>query len=632
MNSKHMRSILAIAIALAPVSLVLAQDTTSVPLDNYLDTIDGLQSPTDATWLAGGGLAILEADTGRIQVTGPAGSRRVLETDCLFAGGLDAGADGSLVIADTGKHRLVRFGPDGSLLEPIGSHGDGPAQFRSPGDVALHGDRIIVADTGNDRIVVLAGDGSPVRTIGSRGNQPGQFRRPRSVAIDDAGRIIVADMDNHRIQVLSSEGEPIAHWGSWGSHPGLLQEPSDVECVGEHIFVTDRLNHRVQVFNSDGSLLHVWGMHAVRPREGEGRIHYPDALAVTPDGQQLAVVESFEDRVQFFGPHDPDVIDDRPVQPARKGIQSHFGPNVTLDGRILVVWEPEARVALVFDHERRAPIRLTSIFSTGEKANRPGGFGHLADLHWDHEANHLDLFDSGTGQVHTYSLELPDPDRPRFDPNMARLLSTRSLDPSIATHRVVDAVRARDGHWHLLDETDGIVLVLDEKMRPVRRWGEAELQRPVAILQDPATDELLVLDRGHGAVLRFDQAGRPAGRMMLDTLPGGISNPTGIAATGNGELFITDAGRHVVHRLAPDGSHVSTWGRKGSDHEEFWKPAGIVIDDRDRVFVLDHGNHRCQVFDTEGTWLMTFGAGRAYTPQNTPRPGGNEPGSKKDGN
>jgi sugar lactone lactonase YvrE len=201
---------------------------------------------------------------------------------------------------------------------------------------------------------------------------------------------------------------------------------------------------------------------------------------------------------------------------------------------------------------------------------------------------------------------------------MARLQTSHTLDPSIPTHRIVDAARGTDGRWYLLDETDATILVLDDMMQPLHKWGDGELIRPTSIVPDQSTSDFLVLDRGQQAVIRINSDGHTTDRITSDSIPGGLMNPTGLAVATNGELFLTDAGHHVVHRLAPDGTHLGSWGQRGSDHEEFWKPAGIVVDDQNRVIVLDHGNHRCQVFEPDGTWLMTFGAGRSYTPQNRP--------------
>jgi hypothetical protein len=37
---------------------------------------------------------------------------------------------------------------------------------------------------------------------------------------------------------------------------------------------------------------------------------------------------------------------------------------------------------------------------------------------------------------------------------------------------------------------------------------------------------------------------------------------------------------------------------------------GLAIDSRNRLLVIDHGNHRAQMFTLDGQWLGTFGGGR----------------------
>jgi hypothetical protein len=54
---------------------------------------------------------------------------------------------------------------------------------------------------------------------------------------------------------------------------------------------------------------------------------------------------------------------------------------------------------------------------------------------------------------------------------------------------------------------------------------------------------------------------------------------------------------------------------------EFWKPEGVAIDERNRAFVVDTGNHRFQIIDPERGYVDMFGA-RFYTEAaRTPPPG-----------
>ncbi|MCI0631142.1 MAG: hypothetical protein L0Y44_10880, partial [Phycisphaerales bacterium] len=58
---------------------------------------------------------------------------------------------------------------------------------------------------------------------------------------------------------------------------------------------------------------------------------------------------------------------------------------------------------------------------------------------------------------------------------------------------------------------------------------------------------------------------------------------------------------------------------RGSNMGQLWKPRGVAQDAQSRLFVIDQGNHRAQVFDPSGRWLVTFGSGMAFTPQMMPQ-------------
>ena len=139
--------------------------------------------------------------------------------------------------------------------------------------------------------------------------------------------------------------------GDRGAFPGLWQSPTGIAWDGRAFVVTDFLNHRVVRIDAAGEVIDQWGQHAVRPREGAGKIHYPVRSAASPDGTTVAVAEPFERRVQLFG-HQPPPDPSKPVAPPPPpydGVSSHFSTSLAVDGKTLLVYEPESASALIFD-------------------------------------------------------------------------------------------------------------------------------------------------------------------------------------------------------------------------------------------------------------------------------------------
>jgi DNA-binding beta-propeller fold protein YncE len=76
--------------------------------------------------------------------------------------GIAVDHDGNIWVADYGRDRIVKFGPDGRLLLTWGSRGSGPGEFVGPKGVAIDpsSGHVYVADTGNSRVERIAPDGT----------------------------------------------------------------------------------------------------------------------------------------------------------------------------------------------------------------------------------------------------------------------------------------------------------------------------------------------------------------------------------------------------------------------------------------------------------------------------------------
>lgn len=135
--------------------------------------------------------------------------------------------DGSLIVANTGAHTIVKVDPESKQISVIAGtpnvsgNADGKgaeARFNAPIGVAVDEQGVIyVADTYNDRVRVIAGDGL-VKTLAGNtiGNADGQgtnaqFNTPCGIALWGKDELLVADSGNGAIRVVRRDGTVSTH-------------------------------------------------------------------------------------------------------------------------------------------------------------------------------------------------------------------------------------------------------------------------------------------------------------------------------------------------------------------------------------------------------------------------------------
>jgi DNA-binding beta-propeller fold protein YncE len=121
--------------------------------------MQGLSSPHDVELTPSGDIWLADAGNNRMLLLTPdLNIRRELSgAPYNFRGPRyqDVMPDGTLIVADKNTHSVKIVGPDGALLQVIGTGraGKGPGQFTTPEGVELRGDTLWISDSGNDRIV-----------------------------------------------------------------------------------------------------------------------------------------------------------------------------------------------------------------------------------------------------------------------------------------------------------------------------------------------------------------------------------------------------------------------------------------------------------------------------------------------
>lgn len=266
------------------------------------------------------------AGTGALGFGGDGGPA-VLATLASPSGGA-LQADGGVLIADTGNHRIRRVTAAGTIATVAGSGpccgaagaqaGDGLAatapevRLNGPRAVAIHPDgRILIADTGNHVVRAITTDGVIVRVAGtgtagySTEGGPAlssTLNRPTGVAVAADGAVLVADTGNHRVLRIApgtttitrvAGATPTAGPGYNGdgiaATTAQLNAPTALAVrPGGGLLIADTGNHRIRAVDGQGLISTVAGNGTTGPLLGDGG-PAPLASLASPEGVTTAV-------------------------------------------------------------------------------------------------------------------------------------------------------------------------------------------------------------------------------------------------------------------------------------------------------------------------------------------------------
>jgi sugar lactone lactonase YvrE len=184
-----------------PIGLAVDTRGNIYVADTYNDRVRKITSDGVVTTVAGAGLGYAD---------GPAGSA-LFDTPC----GIVVSPDGTLIVADTGNHRLRKI-VNGqvstlpfSFLEEVN-----PADLRKPVGLALtHDGFLYVTEPDRARVVQIAPDGRARVIAGGKPADPGGSDHPRfsqttGVAIDRSGDLYLADSGDYLVRKLSAAAVP----------------------------------------------------------------------------------------------------------------------------------------------------------------------------------------------------------------------------------------------------------------------------------------------------------------------------------------------------------------------------------------------------------------------------------------
>ncbi len=155
------------------------------------------------------------------------------------------------------------------------------------------------------------------------------------------------------------------------------------------------------------------------------------------------------------------------------------------------------------------------------------------------------------------------------------------------------------------------MVVFDKAGQVEATWGDEYLNHAHGAFID-ADDRLWLTDRYAQVVWVCETDGtvvRRLGYPNVTSAEGGFFNhPTNMHLGPDGSVYVSDGyANSVVHKFAPDGELMFTWGSPGTGPGQFWVPHAIALDSEGLVYVADRENNRVQVFTPDGEYIREWG-------------------------
>lgn len=494
---------------------------------------------------------------------------------------------GNLYVADYYNYVIRKIAPDGTVRTIAGCVGEAgntdgagnSARFNCPTDVAMdRSGTLYVADCGNHVIRKVSPDGTVTSWCGCPGEagsadgsgRAARFRSPTGLAVAEDGTVFVADTGNHTVRKISPSGG-VTTWAGKAAAGGFADgngaaarfcSPRDVAIgLAGQVFVADAENAVIRKISADGSVTTLAGQAGKTGKtDGRGtsaRFVAPQSLATDASGN-VFVVDAGNPAIRRITP--AGAVSTLSSAPAR--FASLRGIAVDTAGTIAVS-----------DNEAQTVSRVTA-----------AGHGTLWAGHPSHHG-----FADGAGSEARFNRPVGiavDLNGTVFvSDSFSHILRSVSPDGTVTTlaGRVwssgVDNGKGRAARFcwpgGVAADCAGNVYLADTGNHAVRK-----------VTRDGV---VTLLAGGAGA------SGSSDGKGSLAR----FSSPSAVAVDRAGNVYVADCGNQLIRKVTPDGTVSTVAGAAGlkgyadgsGATARFNQPTGIAVDTLNNIYVADAGNH-----------------------------------------
>ena len=419
------------------------------------------------------------------------------------------------------------------------------------------------------------------------------------------------------VDTIGVNGEPYPADESHLYNPdGIFIDDTD------NIYVVERIGHRMLKYNASFVHQLTIG-HAGQQWHHDDFLSFPTDVAVSSDDHIWIVISTaikeFDETgqlVQIFPENDPWISGSE-----NDRFDELHGIAFDASGRLYVSDRFNHRVQ-VYEISGGTPVYSTTIGITGEVRSDNTGFNNPRRIAFD-GSGRLYVMDAGNHRVQrcTYATTwscvtffgvsgVPGDDLTHLD--LAHGVHIDGSDVYLADSRNQRVLKC---------DLNGVCAhfagVLDEPGS-----DNAHLNFPTDVFAD-SSGNIFIADRGNFRIQKFNSSGTYLDTLGVTGVPyltdnQRMNSPWGVAVAPDGGLYVTE--RDGLRLLKYNTSGLIQWSVgepavTGADNDHFgdyW--AGLegnpAVDASGKVYVTDTANHRVQIFNPNGTYFGTMGETR----------------------
>lgn len=449
------------------------------------------------------------------------------------------------------------------------------------------------------------------------------LNHPNGLFIDGSDNLYVVEENGFRLLKFNASGVNqlvVGHAGLPFHHEDYLSYPKDIAVNSSdgHFWVV--MNNAIKKFEADGTVVQ-WFPDADPWSSGSDNGHFNDPTGIAFDSAgRLYVSDHWNHRIQVY----TFTMDGGLVYSATIGVTSESGSDnahfnepqhIAVYGNSLYIADASNHRVQIYTIGASSVTYTATIGVSGESGddndhlNWPSGVAVSASYIYvaDSDNHRVQVFNRSTrAYVATIGTGWGTGDTQFKNPRDVVVDSTGNIYVSDWNNARVQQFDSSRVYQHTYGVTD--VPYVADNVRLNGPWGVAVDGAGSIYATEQWGQRLVKLDATGVQQWAVGQAGVTGSDNAHWSWPEG-----NLAVDSAGRIYAPDTGNHRIQIFNSNGAYFTTLGNEdcnpgnGLGDKEFCSPRGVAVGSNGRIYVADSDNHRVQVFDSNHVYTATLG-------------------------